>query len=101
MKSFNSSTKNVGLPIVFAAVLVCIAQPASAEDSGAGSQGVKKSPTFQEADKNGDHHVTKDELKSHPDLLKYFDKFDAGEDGRLDDHEYENVIREKGREKGM
>jgi hypothetical protein len=34
-------------------------------------------------------------------LLKHFDKFDAGKDGRLEDHEYENLVMENEREKGQ
>lgn len=62
---------------------------------------IEKSPTFQEADKNGDHYVTKDELQDDPFLLKHFDMVDAGKDGKLEEHEYANLVSEKRREKGQ
>jgi hypothetical protein len=109
MKTLNSSKKRFWLPIAFAVGMACIVQ--SAHTAGMGSEGaaggatdegdaMKKSPTFKEADKNGDHYVTKDELKDYPYLLKHFDKVDAGETGRLEEHEYGNLIMEKSREKG-
>lgn len=61
---------------------------------------VKSAPAFQEVDKNGDHYVTKDELEGYPDLLKYFDEVDAGKTGRLEEHEYGNLVMEKRRERG-
>lgn len=64
-------------------------------------QAIKKSPAFQQVDKNGDHYVTKDELKDDPFLLKHFDMVDAGKDGKLEEHEYENLIMEKRRERGQ
>jgi len=111
MKVFNSCTKKLWLPIVLGGGLVCMIQSAYAEVTGSDSQGesramesgqaIKQSPPFHEVDKNGDHYVTKDELKGYPYLLKHFDKVDAGEDGRLEDHEYENLMMEKEREKGQ
>jgi hypothetical protein len=111
MKIFNYSTKKLWLPIVLGVGLVCIIQSAYAEGTGSDSQGknramesgqdIKHSPPFHEVDKNGDHYVTKDELKGYPYLLKHFDKVDAGKDGRLEDHEYENLMMEKEREKGQ
>jgi len=59
---------------------------------------VKKSPSFEQADKNADHVVTKEELKDYPFLVEYFDRVDAGKDGKLEQHEYENLIMEKKRE---
>ena len=110
-ENFNSSTKKLWLPIVLGAGLVCMIQSAYAEGTGSDSQstnramesdqGIKQSPPFHEVDKNGDHYVTKDELKDYPFLLKHFDKVDAGKDGRLEDHEYENLLMEKEREKGQ
>ena len=110
MKIFNSSTKKLWLPIVLGAGLVGMIQSAYGEGTGSNSQvtnpamendqGIKQSPPFHEVDKNGDHYVTKDELKGYPFLLKHFDKVDAGKDGRLEDHEYENLVMEKEREKG-
>jgi len=111
MKVYNSSIKKLWLPIVFGVGLACMIQSAYAEGTGSDSQGknratksgqaIKQSPPFHEVDKNGDHYVTKNELKGYPYLLKHFDKVDAGQDGRLEDHEYENLIMEKEREKGQ
>ena len=111
MKIFNSSTKKLCLLIVFGAGLVGMIQSVNAEGTGSNSQvtnpamesgqAIKQSPPFHEVDKNGDHYVTKDELKDYPFLLKHFDKVDAGKDGRLEDHEYENLVMEKEREKGQ
>ncbi|MGZ8195737.1 MAG: EF-hand domain-containing protein [Methylosarcina sp.] len=64
-------------------------------------QDIKKSPSFQEIDKNGDHYVTKDELEGYPFLLKHFDMVDAGKDGKLEEHEYANLVSEKRRERGQ
>ncbi|MGZ5007738.1 MAG: hypothetical protein ACXWFI_08460 [Methylobacter sp.] len=87
-----------------------IIQPIYAEGTGATprhleptiehSSGVKATPPFPEVDKNGDHYVTKDELKDYPYLLEHFDSVDAGKDGKLEEHEYENLYMEKEREKG-
>ena len=55
-------------------------------------------PTFAEADINGDHYITKDELKNYPDLLQVFGKVDAGKDGKLEQHEYQNLEMETKRE---
>ncbi|WP_292434775.1 EF-hand domain-containing protein [Methylobacter sp.] len=55
-------------------------------------------PSFCKADVNGDHYVTKDELQNFPDLLRVFDKVDAGKDGRLEQHEYINLEMETSRE---
>lgn len=64
------------------------------------SRETRKSPDFQQADKNGDRYVTKQELKKdYPYLLKFFDKVDTGEDGRLEEREYENLIMENERDK--
>lgn len=111
MKIFNSSTKKLWLPIVLGAGLVGMIQSAYGEGTGSDSQvtnpamesgqAIKQSPPFHEVDKNGDYYVTKDELKGYPYLLKHFDKVDAGKDGRLEDHEYENLVMEKEREKGQ
>lgn len=65
-------------------------------DTGA----VPSAPTFQQADKNGDHYVSRDELRDYPVLLKRFDEVDAGKDGKLEEHEYGNLVMEKSREKG-
>jgi hypothetical protein len=58
-------------------------------------------PTFAQSDKNGDHYVTKDELKDYPSLLQVFDKVDAGKDGKLEQHEFENLEMESKREGGI
>ncbi len=55
-------------------------------------------PTFAEADVNGDNYITKDELKNYPNLLQVFDKIDAGKDGKLEQHEYQNLEMETKRE---
>lgn len=55
-------------------------------------------PSFEQADSNGDHNITKSELKNFPYMLNVFDKVDAGEDGRLEQHEYENLKMETRRE---
>jgi len=55
-------------------------------------------PTFEQADVNGDHYITKEELKNFPYLLQVFDKVDAGEDGKLEQHEYQNLEMETKRE---
>lgn len=55
-------------------------------------------PTFEQADSNGDHNVTKSELKNFPYLLQTFDKVDAGNDGKLEQHEYQNLKMETRRE---
>ncbi|HEY8035520.1 MAG TPA: hypothetical protein VIF37_08025 [Methylobacter sp.] len=55
-------------------------------------------PSFCQADVNGDHYITKDELQNFPDLLRVFDKVDAGKDGRLEQHEYINLEMETTRE---
>jgi hypothetical protein len=55
-------------------------------------------PSFVRVDINGDHYVTKDELKNFPDLLQVFDKVDAGKDGRLEQLEYQNLEMETKRE---
>jgi len=55
-------------------------------------------PTFAQADMNGDHYITKDELKNFPYLLQVFDKVDAGKDGKLEQHEYQNLKMETKRE---
>ena len=58
-------------------------------------------PTFAEADINGDHYLTKYELKNFPYLLQVFDKVDAGKDGKLEQHEFENLEMETKREGGI
>jgi len=55
-------------------------------------------PTFSQADINGDHYITKYELKNYPYLLQVFDKIDAGKDGKLEQHEYQNLEMETKRE---
>ncbi|MGZ5007004.1 MAG: hypothetical protein ACXWE9_05160 [Methylobacter sp.] len=57
-----------------------------------------KLPAFSEIDKNGDHYVTKDELQGFPELLRVFDKVDAGKDGKLEQHEFQNLEMETKRE---
>jgi hypothetical protein len=55
-------------------------------------------PSFCQVDVNGDHYITKDELQNFPDLVRIFDKVDAGKDGRLEQHEYINLEMEAKRE---
>jgi hypothetical protein len=62
------------------------------------SDGKGAMPTFDEADIDSDHYVTKAELKNFPYLLQVFDKVDAGEDGKLEQHEYQNLKMETKRE---
>lgn len=62
------------------------------------TDGKGKLPTFTEADKNGDHFVTKEELQNFPYMLQVFDKVDAGKDGKLEQHEYQNLEMETKRE---
>jgi len=62
------------------------------------SDGKGKLPFFYQADVNQDHFVTKDELKNYPYLLQVFDKVDAGNDGKLEQHEYQNLKMEMKRE---
>jgi len=69
------------------------AQPVSKPTDGKG-----KLPTFAQADINKDHYITKDELQNFPYLLQVFDKVDAGSDGKLEDHEYQNLLLETKRE---
>jgi len=68
-------------------------EPAKKLDDGKG-----KLPTFEQADINGDHYVTKSELKNFPYLLQVFDKVDAGHDGKLEQHEFQNLEMETKRE---
>jgi len=55
-------------------------------------------PSFTEIDVNGDHYITKDELQNFPELLRVFDKIDAGKDGKLEQHEFANLEMETSRE---
>lgn len=71
----------------------------SSQQPATSNNGVPTSPTFQEADKNQDHYVTKDELEGYPILLEKFESVDAGNDGKLEFHEYRNLVMEKRREK--
>jgi hypothetical protein len=95
------AVKRTALLPIMIGVLSCgtgseaLAEPKALTDP---SQGAKTSPTFQEADKDGDHYVTKQELAEYPNLLNSFDKADAGKTGRLEQHEYQNLIMENMRE---
>jgi len=110
-----SITSNQAYKITWMACLISIglcsiANPAWAENSKPGNQSstnepVKKPtdgkgslPTFAQADVNGDHNVTKQELQNFPYLLQAFDKVDAGHDGKLEQHEYQNLEMETKRE---
>jgi hypothetical protein len=77
--------------------------PVSAEQSqinpaAKSVDGKGKLPTFAQADINGDHLVTKSELQNFPYMLQTFDKVDAGNDGKLEQHEYQNLKMETKRE---
>ncbi len=79
------------------------AAPSSEQDSQIDpidkpADGKGKLPTFAQADINGDHVITKEELKNFPYLLQVFDKIDAGMDGKLEQHEYQNLKMETKRE---
>ena len=80
-----------------ATVLLAENQSGSGSDQSQDAP-VKTSPTFVEADKNKDNYVTKDEVKDYPIMSDNFDEVDAGKDGKLDQHEYMNLLREKARE---
>jgi hypothetical protein len=62
------------------------------------ADGKGKLPTFAQADVNKDHYITKDKLQNFPYLLQVFDKVDAGKDGKLEQHEFENLEMETKRE---
>jgi hypothetical protein len=55
-------------------------------------------PFFVQADVNNDHYITKDELQNFPYLLQVFDKVDAGNDGKLEQHEYQSLKMQTKRE---
>lgn len=73
-------------------------QNAQADPAKKPGDGLGKLPTFAQADVNGDHYVTKSELQNFPYLLQVFDKVDAGHDGKLEQHEYQNLEMETKRE---
>jgi hypothetical protein len=109
MEIFNSFTKKLWHLLILGISLAGMAQTLFAGETEPESQGrniagekiqeAGKSPDFREADKNGDRHVTKQELKDYPNLLQYFDKVDIGEDGRLEEREYKHLIMENERNK--
>jgi len=95
--------KIIGIATMMGLGLGTVINPVSAENSQINP--AKKSvdgkgnlPTFDQADVNGDHNVTKSELKNFPYLLQTFDKVDAGNDGKLEQHEYQNLKMETRRE---
>jgi hypothetical protein len=107
MKIFNFLLKKGRVPLIISIALAGMVQPSYSRGRGAESGGsmekggaVPQAPSFREADKNGDHYVSKDELRDYPYLLKRFDEVDAGKTGRLEEHEYGNLVMEKSREKG-
>jgi hypothetical protein len=101
MKTFNFFRKKGRLPLIVGVMLAGMALPSYSRGTGGESGGaVPQAPSFREADKNGDHYVTKEELRDYPFLLKRFDEVDAGKTGRLEEHEYGNLVMEKSREKG-
>jgi hypothetical protein len=72
--------------------------PAQKSERNTGEFPSGEYPSFCQADVNGDHYVTKDELKNFPELLRVFDKVDAGKDGKLEQHEFVNLEMETSRE---
>jgi hypothetical protein len=109
MKAFDTMIGKTWLPAVLAVSMVCMISSMRAESAepekinpsqqAGGAGGISKElPTFDQADKNGDHYVTKDELKDYPKLLESFDQVDAGKDGKLEAHEYGNLFMEEKRE---
>ncbi|MDP1663827.1 MAG: hypothetical protein Q8L79_01780 [Methylobacter sp.] len=72
--------------------------PVQRPETGTGEFPSPTIPSFTEIDVNGDHYVTKDELQNFPELLRVFDKIDAGKDGRLEQHEFANLEMETSRE---
>jgi Ca2+-binding EF-hand superfamily protein len=103
MKDLNRCAKAYPMVMVFCLAVFGINPSLSAAEAtgsgpGTDSQGTQASPAFQDADKNGDHYVTKDELKDQPRLLERFDEVDAGKDGKLEQHEYGNLVMEKKKE---
>lgn len=101
MKDLNRCVKSYFLALAFSmlgAGTALQAAEAPGATPGTDSQGTQPSPAFHDADKNGDHYVTKDELKDQPRLLERFDEVDAGKDGKLEQHEYANLVMEKKKE---
>jgi len=97
--------KKVSLPVCLAIVMSIslgfVTQSVRAESQNPVSKpadGKGALPSFAQADINGDHFVTKHELKNFPFLLQVFDKVDAGEDGKLEQHEYQNLEMETKKE---
>jgi hypothetical protein len=102
--------KIIWIASVIGIALSAVIQPVRAETPTPATQNsktepAKKSadgkgnlPTFAQADINGDHNVTKAELQNFPYLLQVFDKVDAGHDGKLEQHEYQNLEMETKKE---
>jgi hypothetical protein len=109
-RNHNQFFKSMWVAVVISIGLGSVISTVSAENSATGNQnsqnnpvkkpadGKGKLPTFEEADVNGDHYVTKKELQNFPYLLQTFDKVDAGHDGKLEQHEYQNLEMETKRE---
>ncbi|MGZ5029582.1 MAG: EF-hand domain-containing protein [Methylobacter sp.] len=72
--------------------------PVQRPERGTGEFPSATIPSFTEIDVNGDHYITKDELQNFPELLRVFDKIDAGKDGKLEQHEFANLEMETSRE---
>jgi hypothetical protein len=93
---------SIGLGMVNNALGADNTQPSQAEEETKPvekpNDGKGKLPFFYQADVNKDHFVTKDELINYPYLLQVFDKVDAGNDGKLEQHEYQNLKMEMKRE---
>lgn len=100
IKQFSKVISMAGVLVIG---LGAIIHPAHAEHSQIkpakkSADGKGNLPTFAQADINSDHHVTKSELQNFPYLLQTFDKVDAGNDGKLQQHEYQNLKMETKRE---
>ncbi len=109
MKALNITIGKAWLPVALSAGMVCMlssmavhsAEPEKinpSQQAGSAGGGSKELPMFEQVDKNGDHYITKDELKDYPKLLENFDKVDAGKDGKLEAHEYGNLFMQEKRE---
>ncbi|WP_446811395.1 EF-hand domain-containing protein [Methylomonas sp. 2BW1-5-20] len=99
----NPYIKIIQMSLMLGLGVIAIINPVSAEQSqikpvAKSADGKGKLPTFAQADINGDHLVTKSELQNFPYMLQTFDKVDAGNDGKLEQHEYQNLKMETKRE---
>jgi len=110
LHSPSGAFKIIWIASVIGIALSTVIHPVRAESSNQATENskiepAKKSadgkgnlPTFAQADINRDHNVTKNELQNFPYLLQAFDKVDAGHDGKLEQHEYQNLEMETKKE---